>query len=295
MNLNYIFNYTPVYIYVMASMQLFIGFSLTFSFGQILPLRTREVTYYLCSFLFLLVPFLYGIITGNVHSGTRSLLFYTAIFLAEFLFTKASCLKKLSLFFILSFFNAFIEAIFCSVYWKLICDKLLGLHYIPYINVPEQKLSTIIIFFFPIALSEISFNFHFPLLWMYYIRFIKLNTFVEIILLPVLCTNGSLLFFPELLGKAGWFLLFVVLFIASIFFLHAVTQIPFILEHIRQNQQKKELLERQISEYNDYLLQNNLLRKQNHDVNNHLQALSFLLSQNRIEDMKKYIAELLEK
>lgn len=295
MNLNHIFNYTPVYIYVLASIQLFIGFSFTFSFGQILPLRTREITYYLCSFLFLLIPFSYGILTGNVYSGTRSLLFYTAIFLTEFLFTRGSSLKKLSLFFILSFFNLFLEAAFCSLYWKLICDKLLGLHYIPYIHVPDQKISTIIIFFFPVALLEISFNFHFPLLWRYYIRFIKLNTFVEIILLPVLCTNGSLLFFPESFGKAGWFLLFLILFIASIFFLHAVTQIPFILEHIRQNQQKKQLLEQQIAEYNDYLLQNNLLRKQNHDVNNHLQALSFLLSQNRVEDMKKYIAELLEK
>ena len=294
MNLNQIFNYTPAYVYILASVQLFIGFSLTFSLGQILTLRIREITYYFLSFFFLLLPFIYGIVTGNVQSGIRSLLFYTAIFLSAFLFTKESFFRKVSLFLILSFFNGFLEAFVCSVYWKFICDKLLRLHYTPYINVPNQKLSTILIFFVPVALVEITFNFCFPALWERYLRFIQLNTFVEIILLPVLCTNGVLVFLPELFGKAGWILLFFILFIASIFFLHAVTQIPVILEQIRINNAKKELIERQIASYNNYQKQNKLLRKQNHDIINHLQSLSFLLAQNRIEEMKKYITELLD-
>ena len=295
MNLNEIFNYTPAYVYILASVQLFIGFSLTFSLGQILTLRIREITYYFLSFFFLLFPFIYGIATGKVQSGIRSFLFYAAILLSAFLFTKESFFKKMSLFLILSFFNGFLEAFFCSLYWKLICGKLFGLHYTPYINVPNQKTTTILIFFVPVALMEIAFNFCFPALWERYLRFIQLNTFVEIILLPVLCTNGVLVFLPELFGKAGWILLFFILFAASVFFLHAVTQIPAILEQIQINNAKKELIEKQIAEYNNYQKQNKLLRKQNHDIINHLQALSFLLTQNRIEEMKKYIAELLDK
>ena len=293
MNLNEIFNYTPIYIYILASVQLFIGFSFTFSLGQTLTLRIREITYYFLNFLFLLLPFIYEILTGNVHSGIRSFLFYTVIFLSEFLFTKETLLQKISLFLILSFFNGLLEAVVCSVYWKLICGKLLGLYYTPYINVPDQKLSTILIFFVPVALVEIIFNFYFPILWEHYLRFIQLNTFVEIIILPVLCTNGVLVFLPELFGKIGWILLFLILFTSSVFFLHAVTQIPIILKQIRQNNIKKELMEKQITEYNEYQKQNKLLRKQNHDIINHLQALSFLLTQNRIEEMKKYIKELL--
>mgnify|MGYP002772058222 CR=1 FL=1 len=78
------------------------------------------------------------------------------------------------------------------------------------------------------------------------------------------------------------------------FIFHAVTQIPVILKQIRVNKEKKKRIEKQIFIYKQYQEQNILLRRQNHDMNNHLQALSFLLSQNRIDDMKKYIKELLK-
>ena len=294
MILNQVFHLTPLYVYIVASVQLFIGFSLCFAIGQILPLQVREFTYYLCSFGFLLIPFLYEIITANVQSGVRSLLFYFVLLLTIILFTKASFLQKLSLFFILAFFDGIIEVVSCSLYWKGICEKILGLPYTPYINVPNQNISTILIFFLPVALLEIGFNFFFPLLWNRYIRFIHLTTFVEIILLPVLCTNGFLIFLPELFGAVGWILLLLILFVLSLLFLHAVNQIPAIVRQIRANKEKKKRIEKQILAYTQYLEQNNLLRKQNHDMNNHLQALSFLLEQNRIEDMKKYIKELLD-
>ena len=103
MTLNQMFDFTPVYIYIVAAVQLFIGFSLSFAIGQILPLRIREFMYYLFSFLFLFIPFLYEIATANVQSGMRSFLFYLALLITIFLFTKESFLKKLSLFFILVF------------------------------------------------------------------------------------------------------------------------------------------------------------------------------------------------
>ena len=294
MNANMILNYTPIYIYIMASIQLFIGFFIAFSLGQILTLRIREITYYFFSFFLLIIPFVYVIVTGKIYSGTRTLLFYIAILLAEFLCTRETFTKKISLFFILIFFNGVLEVFFCSVYWKLICNKLLGFRYIPYIHVPDQRLSTIIIFFAPVTFAEIAFNFYFPLLWKRYIRFINLHTFVEIILLPVLCTNGILFFFLESFGKAGWILIFFTLFIASIFFIHAVVQIPDVLKQIHLAKVQKQLLEKQIREYYEYQEQNHLLHRQNHDINNHLQALSFLLAQNHIEEMQKYIKELLK-
>lgn len=57
MTLNQMFDFTPVYIYIVAAVQLFIGFSLSFAIGQILPLRIREFMYYLFSFLFYLFLF----------------------------------------------------------------------------------------------------------------------------------------------------------------------------------------------------------------------------------------------
>ena len=45
MTLNQMFDFTPVYIYIVAAVQLFIGFSLSFAIGQILPLRIREFMY----------------------------------------------------------------------------------------------------------------------------------------------------------------------------------------------------------------------------------------------------------
>lgn len=293
MTLNQMFDFTPAYVYIVASVQLFIGFSLCFAIGQILPLRIREFMYYLFSFFLLSIPFLYEIATANVQSGIRSFLFYLALLLTIFLFTRESFLKKLSLFFILIFFDGILEVVICSLYWKGICEKLFGLHYTPYINVPNQKLSTMLIFFVPVALVEITFNFFFPFLWKRYIRFIHLTTFVEIILLPVLCTNGFLIFLPELFGRAGWILLFFILFVLSLLFLHAVNQIPIILKRIRINKEKQNRIKKQILIYTQYQEQNKLLRKQNHDMNNHLQALSFLLAQNRIDDMKKYIKEFL--
>ena len=118
MTLNQMFDFTPVYIYIVAAVQLFIGFSLSFAIGQILPLRIREFMYYLFSFLFLFIPFLYEIATANVQSGMRSFLFYLALLITIFLFTKESFLKKLSLFFILIFFDGILEIVICSLYWK---------------------------------------------------------------------------------------------------------------------------------------------------------------------------------
>lgn len=123
MTLNQMFDFTPVYIYIVAAVQLFIGFSLSFAIGQILPLRIREFMYYLFSFLFLFIPFLYEIATANVQSGMRSFLFYLALLITIFLFTKESFLKKLSLFFILVFFDGILEIVICSLYWKGICEK----------------------------------------------------------------------------------------------------------------------------------------------------------------------------
>ena len=111
MTLNQMFDFTPVYIYIVAAVQLFIGFSLSFAIGQILPLRIREFMYYLFSFLFLFIPFLYEIATANVQSGMRSFLFYLALLITIFLFTKESFLKKLSLFFILVFFDGILEIV----------------------------------------------------------------------------------------------------------------------------------------------------------------------------------------
>ena len=112
MTLNQMFDFTPVYIYIVAAVQLFIGFSLSFAIGQILPLRIREFMYYLFSFLFLFIPFLYEIATANVQSGMRSFLFYLALLITIFLFTKESFLKKLSLFFILVFFDGILGLLF---------------------------------------------------------------------------------------------------------------------------------------------------------------------------------------
>ena len=112
MTLNQMFDFTPVYIYIVAAVQLFIGFSLSFAIGQILPLRIREFMYYLFSFLFLFIPFLYEIATANVQSGMRSFLFYLALLITIFLFTKESFLKKLSLFFILIFFDGLLFVLF---------------------------------------------------------------------------------------------------------------------------------------------------------------------------------------
>lgn len=127
----------------------------------------------------------------------RSFLF-TSLFSSQFFIYQRIFLKKIIAVFILIFFDGILEIVICSLYWKGICEKLFGLHYTPYINVPNQKVSTILIFFLPVALAEIAFNFLFPLLWKRYIRFIHLTTFVEMILLPVLCTNGFLIFLPEL-------------------------------------------------------------------------------------------------
>lgn len=89
-------------------------------------------------------------------------------------------------------------------------------------------------------------------------------------------------------------MIFFTLFIASIFFIHAVVQISDVLKQIHLAKVQRQLLEKQIREYQEYQEQNHLLHRQNHDINNHLQALSFLLAQNHIEEMQKYIKELLK-
>lgn len=152
MTLNQMFDFTPVYIYIVAAVQLFIGFSLSFAIGQILPLRIREFMYYLFSFLFLFIPFLYEIATANVQSGMK--LSFTSLFSSQFFIYQRIFLKKLSLFFILVFFDGILEIVICSLYWKGICEKLFGLHYTPYINVPNQKVSTILIFFYLLPLPK---------------------------------------------------------------------------------------------------------------------------------------------
>lgn len=43
MTLNQMFDFTPVYIYIVTAVQLFIGFSLSFAIGQILPLLYSRI------------------------------------------------------------------------------------------------------------------------------------------------------------------------------------------------------------------------------------------------------------
>lgn len=95
MTLNQMFDFTPVYIYIVAAVQLFIGFSLSFAIGQILPLRIREFMYYLFSFLFLFIPFLYEIATANVQSGMRKLSFLPRSSHHNFFIYQRIFLKKI--------------------------------------------------------------------------------------------------------------------------------------------------------------------------------------------------------
>lgn len=294
MHLNQIYTLTPSYVYILSCTRLFIGFSLCFNLGYILHIRTRRIVYYFLSFALLFIPFLYEIKSMHIHSGTRSLLFYSAIFLIEFFLTKEDWIKKLKVLCIVLFFNGFLEFLCYAIYWKLICSKLLHLPYVPYITVPNQKISTILIFFLPVACIEIALNFIFPELWKRYLQFIDLTTFVEIILLPGLCSGGYIFIFPELFGKIGWILVFLILLFASILFFYSLQSIPDILNKIQENEEKKRLIKKQITEFTIYQEENLALRKQNHDIINHIQALSFLLSENRINEALKYIKELQE-
>lgn len=98
MTLNQMFDFTPVYIYIVAAVQLFIGFSLSFAIGQILPLRIREFMYYLLVFFFYLFLF-YMKLQQPMYSLEWEAFFLPRSSHHNFLFTKESFLKIIAVFY----------------------------------------------------------------------------------------------------------------------------------------------------------------------------------------------------
>ena len=89
--------------------------------------------------------------------------------------------------------------------------------------------------------------------------------------------------------------MFLFLFLSCLLFLYNLKKLRLLLLHLHFQKKEQTLMEQDLQNFKKIQEEHLHLRKQNHDISNHLQAISYLLNRGKIEEAHLYIDALMKK
>lgn len=265
--------------------------SFLFFFSRTLPPRRFVKTPFLCSLPFAGGIVLYTFVTGDARSASFQFIFYWAFAAADLLLYRERFWKRLGNFFFIVICLGIVEFAASLVYYVIVF--LSGFRDFGAFDpvVPEDTPGDLLIF---ISFMSIAQFLVLPLciyLWRHSVQHIHLKTLIQLVLAASLSGSGILYVFPEWIGPMGWIFVFIGTFLSVVLFFYGIRQMR-LRFHVRKKE--KEMLRENMAHYHAVWEKNLSLRRQNHDVAGHLQAISYLLKEEKTEEAKKYIHDLLK-
>lgn len=248
---------------------------------------------FLLSLPFLLLPLIYTLMTGEVTSASyKSILFFSP-FLASMILYQGSLLQHIeNNMFILLFAGCF-ELITGIIYYMVNYIFHLELNTSSNTIAPQNDPLRLFLFIFPPVIAQMIFTPFAISVWNNYVRYMNLRVLFKLGLIAFCIGTGILYVFPEHFGVTGWIFVFLGLFFSSILFYQGLYELQRILKKFHIHKKKENILKQNLSDFEELQEKNLLLRKQNHDITGHLQAVSLLLREGRVSEAKEYIRDFL--
>lgn len=275
----------------------FYTFVPTYFFHQLFPFRFESKVRFsiqmICSFI-LLLSFNYIKLLG--YAAETTTLIQLTIFLNIYLLFKGSTRQKVLIYFIFLFVSIFIEMLSVNIYLQLYIlftqtPSYTALNIFSHSSFQEKLFIQLLIFVFNWIVYRKIFS-----LLQECLPYLKLSLLLQIIFpffLPLIATE-----FKSYYSFASS-LIPVLIYIASCIlslplFMHGIHRLK--MEQIKFNQttHKVELLKKQLELSNEMKDEYARIRKWNHDIENHLLSLSYLIDTQKTEEAHDYCASILK-
>ena len=250
---------------------------------------------FLWSLPFCLIPFLCRLLTRADDRTGSYLSLFGSIFLACLLLYGDSFFRRLSVFLLYIILALTAESLIGILLYLGLFPPYAEEKLQPFAMFPENNPMGFVFFLLPIIAMQAAATFLFIPLWNKYIRHIDLHVLIGLSLFYVLIFTGALFIFPILLGKVGWLLMFIILFLSCLLFLYNLKKLRLLLLHLHFQKKEQALMKQTLQNFKIIQEKQLLLRKHNHDISNHLQAISYLLNRGKIEEAHLYIDTLMKK
>lgn len=247
----------------------------------------------LCSFL-LLFSFNYIKLSG--YSGEATTLIQLTIFLNIYLLFKGTTRQKVLIYFIFLFVSVFVEMLSVNIYLQFYTlftqtPTYTALNIFSHSSLQEKLFIQLLIFIFDWIFYRKIFS-----LLRECLPYLKLSLLLQIIFpffLPLIATE-----FKSYYNFASSIIPVLVYIVSCclslLLFMHGIRRLK--MEQIKFSQmtQKMELLKRQLELSNEMKDEYARIRKWNHDIENHLLSLSYLIDAQKTDEAQNYCDSILK-
>ena len=276
---------------------LFYTFMPTYFFHQLFPFRFKSKIRFsiqmLCSFFFL---FIFNYIKLFEYSSEMSTLTQLTIFLNIYLLFKGSARQKLLIYFIFLFVSIFIEMLSINIYLQFYTifthtHTYTALNIFSHSSFQEKLFIELLIFIF----SQLFFRKIFSLLHecLPYLNLSLLLRIVFPFFLPLITTEFAN--YSKFVNNIISVFIYIVSCCFSLpLFIHGIHRLEAEQLKFSRTTHKMELLKKQLELSNEIKDEYVRIRKWNHDIENHLLSLSYLIDIQKTEDAQNYCATILK-
>ncbi len=219
------FSSAQIYFFIYAVCHMIDNCIVSFFFSRILLPRPTIKHPFLWSLPFALIPLIYKIVTGELHSATHNLFFFASVLLPCLVLYRDPLFYRLGSFLFVFVFLLMCENILGILYYLGIYDFHFSSDLKPFYPAPGDDYIGLALVIIPIIIFQTILIPLAIFLWKRYVRYINLKLLIQIGLFHVLSFSGFLFLFPENLGKPGWIFVFLALFSSCLLSFHGLRQI----------------------------------------------------------------------
>ena len=266
--------------------------SVLFYYRRTLTPRFTQIHPELQNLPFLLIPVCYKVITGEVHSPAHIFFLYGSMFLACMTLYQDKIMQRIGNFFFGVAYSLLAENILVYIYCFGILELWFGIPFIPNSLADPQDIQKLCITGIPFVIIQFLLTPLAIIVWKKYLCKINLKIVIQFGLLTFISFSGFPYIFPNLLGRPGWILAFLCLLVSVVVFFRGVIQLQKLFRQSYFREKEQKLLKQHLEDFEKQQNDSLQLRKQNHDMSGHMQAVSYLIAEGKTEEALRYIEEL---
>lgn len=287
--------YPQIYIYFFTLIHSLVGLSVAYFFSQALTPKSWVKKPFLYTIPFSLIPSIYEFLAHDSRSALRLFLFILTFSMMSLIFYQGKISYRLGSWSFCMIILSIAEWALFMIVWRVILSFFQLSYFLSYeeISISSQlTFQHLCIYFLPPVIAECILCIFSAKIWNRFAPHINLLIFLEIGFTACILYSGTLMVLPESFGNSGWLLFYFAIVLILLLFLDGIHRIRRSLYKAQIDKKKKDILNHDLEYYKKIEELNLKNRKQNHDINNHLQAIQILIKQGNIKDARQYIKEI---
>ncbi|MDO4553724.1 MAG: hypothetical protein Q4B70_01100 [Lachnospiraceae bacterium] len=236
-------------------------------------------------FLVFLVFFCYEIVTGDVRSTIRYLLYLISLFLPNILFFESRIRHRVTCTFFYLLVTGTMESLIGSLVWPFL-GSLLKLPYDPRTIVPGNEVGALSIYMLSMGIPECAAALFCHKLWHFFSTYLNYRIFVEIGAVCFFIASGAPLAMIDMHSPIVSFLIFFIILLGNLLFIDGIQELLKKAKKSRLDRKREENLTRMLSDYKQIEEESLKLRRIHHDLSNHMQTITELTDTDKTDRRK---------